>query len=186
MNERKGLIMGTDPTVENVIARFDARTVAHRLDVVDTGTAEGSTVRVYNAAGFEIMTLKSDRVSTRFDSLFGGRPVGVRHAEDGRLYAVRCTERRRRHTRGACRRLPVRRCSGGPELRVRAPHLGGGGVRSGDCDGEPNSAVRRARDGDSALLRERSRLPALSTTTTTTTRSPALCAGLRRERREST
>lgn len=96
MNERKGLIMGTTPTVENVIAWFNARTVTHHLDVVDrqaasivdTSTAEGSTVRVYNAAGFEIMTLKSDRVSTRFDSLFGEKLGGVRHAEDGRLYAV--------------------------------------------------------------------------------------------------
>lgn len=88
MNERKGPIMGTTPTVENVIAWFNARTVTHHLDVVDTSTAEGSTVRVYNAAGFEIMALKSDRVSTRFDSLFGEKLVGVRHAEDGRLYAV--------------------------------------------------------------------------------------------------
>ena len=45
-------------------------------------------MRVYNAAGFEIMTLKSDSVSTRFDSLFGEKLVGMRHAEDGRLYAV--------------------------------------------------------------------------------------------------
>lgn len=51
-------------------------------------TSTSSTVRVYNAAGFEIMTLKSDSVSTRFDSLFGEKLVGMRHAEDGRLYAV--------------------------------------------------------------------------------------------------
>lgn len=34
------------------------------------------------------MTLKSDDVSTRFDSLFGEKLVGARHAEDGRLYAI--------------------------------------------------------------------------------------------------
>lgn len=34
------------------------------------------------------MTLKSDNVSVRFDSLFGRKLVGVRHAEDGRLYAI--------------------------------------------------------------------------------------------------
>lgn len=34
------------------------------------------------------MTLKSDSVSTRFDSLFGEKLVGTRHAEDGRLYAI--------------------------------------------------------------------------------------------------
>lgn len=31
------------------------------------------------------MTLKSDNVGTRFDSPLGEKPVGVRHAEDGRL-----------------------------------------------------------------------------------------------------
>lgn len=54
---------------------------AHHLDVVDTRTAKGSTVRFYDAAGFEIMTLKSDDVSTQFDSLFGDstreEPVGL-------------------------------------------------------------------------------------------------------------
>ena len=82
--------METIPTVENVVARFNAHTVAHRLDVVDTRTAENSTVRVYNAAGFEIMTSRSrsNSVSTRFDSLIGEKLVGVRHAEDGRLYAT--------------------------------------------------------------------------------------------------
>lgn len=32
--------------------------------------------------------MKSDDVSTRFDSLFGEKLVGARHAEDGRLYAI--------------------------------------------------------------------------------------------------
>ena len=40
----------------------------------------GSTVRVYNAGGFEFMALKSDDVSMRFDSLFGEKLVGARHA----------------------------------------------------------------------------------------------------------
>lgn len=88
--------MRTMPTVENAATWFNAKTVTHHLDVVDrqavsivnTCTAEGSTVRFYNADGFEFMTLKSDNVSTRFDSLFGEKLVGVRHAEDGRLYAT--------------------------------------------------------------------------------------------------
>lgn len=88
--------METHPTVENVVSWFNAHTVTHHLDVVDrqvasivdTRTAENSTVRVYNAAGFEIMTLRSNSVSTRFVSLIGEKLVGVRHAEDGRLYAI--------------------------------------------------------------------------------------------------
>lgn len=88
--------METTPTVENAVTWFNANTVTHHLDVVDrqvasivdTRTVEGSIVRIYNAAGFEFMTLKSDIVSTRFDSLIGERLVGTRHAEDGRLYAT--------------------------------------------------------------------------------------------------
>ena len=88
--------MKMTPTVENAVTWFNAHTVTHHLDVVDrqvasivdTRTAEGSIVRFYNAAGFEFMTLKSDIVSTRFDSLFGEKLVGARHAEDGRLYAI--------------------------------------------------------------------------------------------------
>jgi hypothetical protein len=88
--------MRTMPTVENAATWFNAKAVTHHLDVVDrqavsivdTRTAEGSTVRFYNADGFEIMTLTSDGVSTRFDSLFGEKLVGARHAEDGRLYAI--------------------------------------------------------------------------------------------------
>lgn len=86
----------TMPTVENAATWFNAKTVTHHLDVVDrqaasivdTRTVEGSTVRFYNACGFEFMTLKSDVVSKRFDSLFGKKLVGARHAEDGRLYAI--------------------------------------------------------------------------------------------------
>lgn len=88
--------MRTMPTVENAATWFNSKTVAHHHDVVDrqtasivdTRTAGGSTVRFYNACGFESMTLKSDDVSTQFDSLFGEKPVGARHAEDGRLYAI--------------------------------------------------------------------------------------------------
>lgn len=88
--------MRTMPTVENAAFWFNAKTVAHHLDVVDrqaasivdTCTADGSTARFYNACGFEFMTLKSDDVSTRFDSLFGEKLIGARHAEDGRLYAT--------------------------------------------------------------------------------------------------
>lgn len=85
--------MKSMPTVENAATWFNAKTVTHHLDVVDrqvgsivdTRTVEGSTVRFYNADGFEFMTLKSDNVSVRFDSLFGRKSVGTRHAEDGRL-----------------------------------------------------------------------------------------------------
>lgn len=78
--------MRTAPTVENAATRLNAKTVTHHLDVVDrqavsivdTRTAEGSTVRIYNADGFEFMTLKSDDVSTRFDALFGEKLVGAR------------------------------------------------------------------------------------------------------------
>ena len=88
--------MKSMPTVENAATWFNAKTVTHHLDVVDrqaasivdTRTVEGSTVRFYNADGFEFMTLKSDNVSVLFDSLFGRKLVGTRHAEDGRLYAI--------------------------------------------------------------------------------------------------
>jgi hypothetical protein len=88
--------MRITPTVENAATWFNAKTVTHHLDVVDrqaasivdTRTAEGSTVRFYNADGFEFMTLKSDNVSTRFEPLFDEKLVGVRHAEDGQLYAI--------------------------------------------------------------------------------------------------
>ena len=88
--------MNIIPTVENAVTWFNAHTVTHHLDVVDrqaasivdTRTVEGSIVRIYNAAGFEFMTLKSDIVSTQFYSLFGRKLVGTRHAEDGRLYAI--------------------------------------------------------------------------------------------------
>lgn len=88
--------MNATPTTENAVVWFNARTVTNHLDVVDrvavsivdTRTAEGSTVRFYNADDEEFMTLKSDDVSTRFEHLFGESLAGVRHAEDSRLYAI--------------------------------------------------------------------------------------------------
>lgn len=71
--------MNTTPTTENAVAWFNARAVTNYLDVVnrvavsivDTRTAEGSTVRFYNADDEEFMTLISNSVSTLFDPLFG-------------------------------------------------------------------------------------------------------------------
>lgn len=88
--------MKSRPTEENAATWFNTKTATYHLDVVDreaasivdTRTTEGSTVRFYNADGFEFMTLTSDDVSTRFESLFGKELVGTRHAEDGRLYAI--------------------------------------------------------------------------------------------------
>lgn len=88
--------MKTYPTVENAATWFNAKTVTNHLDVVDrqaasivdTRTAEGSVVRFYNTDGDEFMTLISDNVSKRFVSLIDEKLVGVRHAEDGRLYAI--------------------------------------------------------------------------------------------------
>lgn len=96
MNERKEHSMETAHAIENAVAWFGAHTATHHLDVVDrvaasivnTLTAKGSTARFYNANGYEFMTLKSDDVSKRFESLFDKRLVGMRHAEDGRLYAI--------------------------------------------------------------------------------------------------
>lgn len=71
-----------------------------------------------------------------------------RQAEDGRLYAILKDD-------DCTREEPVGGRAGGPELRVR-----------------------RARDGDPALLRGRSRLPALSMT-----RPGAQCSAERKEKR---
>lgn len=88
--------METTPAVGDAVVWFGAHTITHHLDVVDrqavsivdTRTVEGSTVRFYNANGFEFMTLTSDNVSTQFESLLDEKLVGTRHAEDGRLYAI--------------------------------------------------------------------------------------------------
>lgn len=80
--------MEITPTVGNAVTHHLDVVDRQMASIVDTSTVEGSTVRIYNADGFEFMTLKSDSVSTRFDSLFGEKLVGTRHAEDGRLYAI--------------------------------------------------------------------------------------------------
>lgn len=88
--------MKTTPTIENAIAWFIAHTVEIHVDtedrvassIVDTCTAEGSTVRFYNSDDVCFMTLKSDTVRKQFAALFDEKLVGVRHAEDGRLFAI--------------------------------------------------------------------------------------------------
>lgn len=60
--------METTPSVDKAAAFFGAR-----------------TVRFYNADDEEFMT---DRVSKLYQPLFDEELVGVRHAEDGMLYAI--------------------------------------------------------------------------------------------------
>jgi len=60
--------------------------VAHTITDIRSG--EGSTVRFYNSAEEEFVKLRTDRVSKRFQPSFDGKLRGVRHAEDGRLYAI--------------------------------------------------------------------------------------------------
>lgn len=87
--------------------------------IVDVRSGEGSTVRFYNAAEEEFMKVRTNRVSERFQPLFDEKLLGVRHAEDGRLYAILETD------------------------TGEAPHLGGGrGIQPDGCDGEPDGAVR--------------------------------------------
>lgn len=88
--------METTPTVDKAVDFFDAHTVELGVDVedrvadaiVDVRSGEGSTVRFYNAADEEFMKLRSDRVSELCLPLFDEKLRGVRHAEDGRLYAI--------------------------------------------------------------------------------------------------
>jgi hypothetical protein len=88
--------METTPTVDQATDYFDAHTVELYPDVqdrvahtvIDVRSSEGSTVRFYNAADEEFMKLRSDRVGKRFQPLFDEKLRGVRHAEDGRLYAI--------------------------------------------------------------------------------------------------
>lgn len=87
--------METTPTVDRAVDCFNAYTVELYPDVrdrvahtiIDIRSVEGSTVRFYNAAEEEFMKLRTDRVSKRFQPLFYEKLMGVRHAEDGRLYA---------------------------------------------------------------------------------------------------
>ena len=88
--------METTPTIDKVISFFNAHTVELGVDVrdrvaasiIDVRSGEGSTVRFYNAADEEFMKLRSDRTCDFFEPLFDEKLRGVRHAEDGRLYAI--------------------------------------------------------------------------------------------------
>lgn len=88
--------METTPTVEQAVDFFDAHTVelypavrdrvAHTIINIRSG--DGSTVRFYNAAEEEFMKARTDRVSKLYQPLFDEKLRGVRHAENGRLYAI--------------------------------------------------------------------------------------------------
>ena len=88
--------METAPAIDRAVDYFDAHTaelypdvrdrVAHTI--VDIRSGEGSTVRFHNAAEGEFTKLRTDRVIERFQPLFDEKPMGVRHAENGRLYAI--------------------------------------------------------------------------------------------------
>lgn len=88
--------METTPTVDQAVDFFDAHTVELYPDVrdrvahtiIDFRTGEGSTVRFYNAAEEEFMKAHTDRVSKLCLPLFGEKLRGVRHAADGRLFAI--------------------------------------------------------------------------------------------------
>lgn len=88
--------MKTTPAVDQAIDFFGAHTVELYPDVrdrvahtiIDIRSGEGSTVRFYNSADEEFMKLRTDRVSKQFQPLFDEKLMGVRHAEDGRLYAI--------------------------------------------------------------------------------------------------
>lgn len=88
--------METTPAIDTAIDFFNAHTVELGVDVrdrvaasiIDVRSGEGSTVRFYNAADEEFMKLRTDRVSKLFQPLFDEKLRGVRHAEDGRLYAI--------------------------------------------------------------------------------------------------
>lgn len=88
--------METTPTVDQAVDYFDAYTVELYPDVrdrvartiIDISSDEGSTVRFYNSAEEEFMKLRTDKVKKRFQPLFHEKLTGVRHAEDGRLYAI--------------------------------------------------------------------------------------------------
>lgn len=88
--------METTPTVDKAVDFFNAHTVELHPDVrdrvahtiIDTCSGEGSIVRFYNSAEEEFMELRTNRVGKRFQPLFYEKLMGVRHAEDGRLYAI--------------------------------------------------------------------------------------------------
>lgn len=88
--------METTPAIDTAVEFFDAHTVELYPDVrdriahtiIDIRSVEGSTVRFYNAAEEEFMKVRTDRVSKLYQPLFNEKLMGVRHAEDGRLYAI--------------------------------------------------------------------------------------------------
>ena len=88
--------MKTTPTIDQAVDFFGAYAVELYPDVrdrvahtiIDIRSSDGSTVRFYNIAEEEFMKLRTDRVSKQFQPLFDEKLVGVRHAEDGRLYAI--------------------------------------------------------------------------------------------------
>lgn len=88
--------METTPAINKVVDFFDAYTVELYPDardrvahtIIDICSGEGSTVRFYNAAEEEFMKVRTDRVSKLYQQLFYEKLIGVRHAEDGRLYAI--------------------------------------------------------------------------------------------------
>jgi hypothetical protein len=88
--------METTPAIDKVVDFFDAHTVELYSDVrdrvattiIDICSGEGSTVRFCNAAEEEFMKARTDRVSKLYQPLFDEKLMGVRHAENGRLYAI--------------------------------------------------------------------------------------------------
>lgn len=88
--------METTPTVGQAVGFFDAHTVELYPDVrdrvahtiIDVCSGEGSTVWFYNAAEEAFMKVRTDRVSKLYRLLFDEKLAGVRHAEDGMLYAI--------------------------------------------------------------------------------------------------
>lgn len=88
--------METTPAIDKVVDFFNAHTVELSVDakdriadtIIDIRSAEGSTVRFYNSAEEEFMKVRTDRVSELYRPLFDVKLVGVRHAENGRLYAI--------------------------------------------------------------------------------------------------
>lgn len=88
--------MGTTLAVDKAVDFFNAHTVELGVDVKDRVvntiinicSDEGSTVRFYNVADEEFMKVCTARVSKLYRPLFDEKLVGVRHAENGRLYAI--------------------------------------------------------------------------------------------------
>lgn len=88
--------METTPAVDKAVDYFDAHTVELYPDaqdrvahtIIDVRSGEGSTVRFYNAAEEEFMKIRTDQVSKLYQPIFDEKLKGVRHAEDGMLYAI--------------------------------------------------------------------------------------------------